>query len=671
MAGTTELSNTVTLDGVSYAVRDVVRQQPASEFQAGLRLGSPQHDDRLGAFILGLEDTSGGFGILNADERQNQHQRPRFATSETRFPRHHGLGPLVTSVTLTGVTFPSGIPQGKMVQWGDVLIIGVGTKIFKLNSALALSDITPAITGEHADLISHEFNDGFFASNPALLWGLKSTTAGNTTQYWIAAAADPGVGDWSDQGSVTTPEELVSMVSYNQRILKIQGTIMKESNQGTCDDSPGINTWGDLATSPFTATTFMDVPRHSTFIGTHMVPFSPDFMPYLILGGSGGYQGKVAMLDYWARQLKPLELNIGRISSGFMLDDGIVLSTTYDLFKLIPSDPPVITPLSLRKEQGFDDQMSGALVSGLGAVNGQLVCGLTNLKSGVAGRIWIMQHNGAGWHCRAQQSLSNAIVLDLFNYERPASLYGWRSNAYLCWITWTGSACQLHYIKEPIGSGNPEQDTTYEYATSGVEETPWMYGGFEDLYGALLRIRARGHLTASETVEVSYKLNDDDSAGWTSLGTFNNSVQELSWGTNGVGIRFKSVRFKFTYARGGTVTNTPLVRTFIILYDKKPLTRRSYIFTVDAARMISEQKQADTDPWSSFTSAVDFKEILDKLVTAKDIYTLLAFTYDNEPTRYVKILALPSTEQELHDSMRRGSIQVQVTEVLNSTLDTG
>lgn len=665
MAVATKPDNTISLNSVSYPIVGPIRQQPSSDFQAGLRIGSPQYDSLEGAYVLMLEDPSGGLGILDADERKNEHERLRNTEgAETRFPKAYALPGLVVSTTLASVSFDS-IPIGRMKQWKDVLLIAVGNKMFKLSSALAVTDQTPAgftadvgAGARTADLLIHDFNDGIFANNPAVLWGLKSTSG--TYQYYIAAAADPVAADWSRQAS-SPVEELISMVSYDQKVIKIQGAIMKESNEGTG------NTWGDLAVSPFDKGTFMEVPLNSNFVGTALVPFGPDFMPYMILQGAGGYAGKLAPLDYWARQLKPLETNIGRIVGAYMLEDGIVLSTTYDVYKLTPGQNSTgLIPLGLRKQQGLDPAFASAVVSGMGSVGSDLVVGMTNLKTGGAGRVWIMQYNGSGWHCRAQQSIDGCIVLDIFTYERPASIFGWRSAQYLCWITWDGTTCKLHYIQEPIGGGSPEQDPTYVYATAGAFDTPWLYGGFEHLFGALLRLRVRGaQLSASEIITVKYRLDGDDASGWTTLGNFTSTASQLSWGANGIGTKFKSVRFRFEFARGGTTTATPRARAFILLYDKKPVTRRAYNFVVDVARLIREQANADTDPWTGFTAAVDFKEILDKLVTVKDTYTLVPFSYDNEGTRYVKIVALPSTEQEIHDSMRRGIIQVQVTEIVN------
>ena len=675
----TELDNRVLLDGKEYAIREGVRAQPASEFEAGLRQGSPQYDSRLGSFTLTLEDWSGGLGILDADERKNEHQRVRYSDGlDTRFPKSLQLGPKITTVALAGVTFPSGIPQAKIRQWGDYLIFGVGTQIFKLDSALAITNIRPptfaadvGVNAEHADLLVHDFNDGFFANNPAILWGLKSTGAGGTLrQYYIAAATNITAVDWSPQGDQTPGFELNSMVSYDQKIIAVQGAVVKESNEGTTD------TWTDLA-SLVVNDTFMTVPLFSTFIGTHRVPFGPDFMPWMLLGGKGGYQGKVAMIDYWARQLKPLELNIGRISSAYMLDDGVVLSNTYDLWKVIPGDPPSIIPLNLRKQtsgQGLAPEFDQGVISGLGSVFGELMCGFTNLKGSGNGRIWLLRHNGAGWHVVTEQQYDNAIILDIFQYEKPADFFGFRSTTYVCWITWDGTNCRFHYYKDAHGGATPEQDPAYEYASDGIYQTPWMYGGFEDMTGALLRlkIRAKG-LSADETILVSYRLDEDDTAGWRVLGTFDNDTTELAWGTDGEGECFTSVRFRLYFSRGVTTTNTARVRALILLYDKKPLTRMAYNFVVDVARMIRESNDGDTNPFTGFTTQepLTYRNVYDILRAAKDECLLIPFTYDDEPVRYVKVQALPSTEQEIHDAMRTGVITVQVVELVGGAVGTG
>jgi len=469
------------------------------------------------------------------------------------------------------------------------------------------------------------------------------------------------------------------MVSFDGKVLAIQGGLLRESNEGTTD------TWGDLAVSPFDPTdVFMNVPAFTTFIGTHRVPFGPDFMPWLLLQGNGSFAGKIAPTDYWARQYKPLELNVGRIADTYMLDEGIVFSNTYDVFKLIPSDPPTLRPMGIRKQQGLSPEFADALVSKIGAVGGDPVVGMTNLKTGGDGRVWLLQHNGAGWHVRNEMELDGTVLLDIFTYEAPASLFGFRSAPYLCWITWDGSAAKLHFIKEPLGYGSPEQDPTYEFASTGVLETPWCYGGHEDLRGALLQIRAHFNAlaVAKGTVDVYYRLNEDEVTAWTSLGEFSINQIDLGW-DNGdpdfepVGVEFRSFRLRFVLNQVGASTNSPVIRGFVQLYDKKPITRRSYLFNVDVARMISENNNPDNaaaEPWPWFSDAnnydegaIDFQDILDALVVAKDTFVLIPFTYDNEPVRYVKIIGLPSTEAEINNAKRRGVIQVQVVELLGAT----
>jgi hypothetical protein len=136
-------------------------------------------------------------------------------------------------------------------------------------------------------------------------------------------------------------------------------------------------------------------------------------------------------------------------------------------------------------------------------------------------------------------------------------------------------------------------------------------------------------LTASdETVLVEYALNG--SASYTSLGTFTNSTTRLKW-ASGVGVEFKSIRFRFTLSRGSTNTKTPIVHSIVFKYIKVPPVRRRVGFTVNCEQ--TARKRATTP-----------EVILDELYALVGVPLLKTLTWAGEGTYYVKVLTMPRND---------------------------
>jgi hypothetical protein len=114
---------------------------------------------------------------------------------------------------------------------------------------------------------------------------------------------------------------------------------------------------------------------------------------------------------------------------------------------------------------------------------------------------------------------------------------------------------------------------------------------------------------------------------------------------------FTTVKFRFTlYGKvaDDTISPNPLPLTFI--FQKQPGLRMSYLFHVDVSRNIDEGVVAN------------FATLHTAIKALWNTKTLLDFVYADITATKVKIVSMPTSEQELRNTIRRGSMTVQVYE---------
>ena len=196
------------------------------------------------------------------------------------------------------------------------------------------------------------------------------------------------------------------------------------------------------------------------------------------------------------------------------------------------------------------------------------------------------------------------------------------SNMYSSYRLWWGAGGRIYYQALPTDIINPSQVTTTQYDASGTDETPWLAPDGNELKTALeVRLETRNP-TSSESVVLAYATNYVES--YTTLGT-QTSAGETAYpfpdATTPTGISFRSIRFKRTFARGSTNTNTPDETKLTFLYYKPYSSLLGFRVTIDLTvpdvhgRSIREQR--------------------DNLDTILGTTTLMTFTKDETTTFYV------------------------------------
>ena len=161
----------------------------------------------------------------------------------------------------------------------------------------------------------------------------------------------------------------------------------------------------------------------------------------------------------------------------------------------------------------------------------------------------------------------------------------------------------------PIGDDVPYQGSgaKFDYFAERSFETGWFDGGFPDLQGTLFRVFIDGFsISDNSPVKIEYRLNNDESGTWATLGTFNSPQQEIWFSEDRRGVPFYTIQFRITL-KSDRDSLTPELKSLVLVYYKRPVLRRSWIFRIDITRSVElgyflsvdEARDALRDLWNT------------------------------------------------------------------------
>ena len=195
--------------------------------------------------------------------------------------------------------------------------------------------------------------------------------------------------------------------------------------------------------------------------------------------------------------------------------------------------------------------------------------------------------------------------------------------------------------------------TDYAYDTSGVHETPWFDAQQVEIDKLALKLKVEvDGAGTNETVVVQYATDYSDS--YTSLGTISSSgTTEYSF-ASGVGVSFRSIKFKLTLAReaGSTIAiqkKTPDVVSLTLEYRKKLPAK--YGHTVEVSLNDTYKGKTPLDLRAALVSAIESN-------------TLVEFTFRDDSggdrNYYVDVTSATGIEFTGYDE--RGSSRITLVE---------
>ena len=658
--------NTIILNDVTYHIRGQVVAQPVSDFAANIRIGEESYDARQGAGFNVFEDFSGGPGILRGLSREDL---ARFALTtgvDTRIPRQMTLPFKATAGTgLAGGTGNVFARRRHTAMHWEVM--GAAVRLVFL-SGTHLYSTTPIAAawfdeGEPESGVVIEDMDQYLPVEGTLgQSGVARIFV--CLQDLTAQPNNVGVGHFSPDGvsgttfvAMTDSIPARTLIQYDNKLL-IQmagaGTFTLPDGGVARTSHVYVTLDGDTLVKDSGGThpdTIWKLPNASIgrFIGPARSPWG-DLAPYYIAN-------KLYVLDFYARRYYPVPLDISDIRCGCVWQDGLVLTDGLHIIHYVPGDPGVVRPIDLVRDQGFLDGETWYVDALWGDIGGHLYAQIHDGTS-----MWVWEYRGATWHPIGKKQ--TGVPAGLLITDKSHNNWGLAAPQKRIWqFSRTPTAFSIDYN---AGSDNPLIGTGHFENDAGgyLLETPWLDGGFRELVGAAFQMWSAGQYPTGTSCKVQYAV-DDSEANWYTLGTFTGTQTHFNFNHNAAGSaagvvvagqEFTTIKFRFTLygepTQDDTITPQPLPMTLV--FRKKPGLRESYLFTIDVSRCIDENVAPAT--------LTSFEAVYAKLRALWNTKRLVTFSYADVTETRVDLVAMPTSEQEIISTRRRGKITVQVME---------
>ena len=225
---------------------------------------------------------------------------------------------------------------------------------------------------------------------------------------------------------------------------------------------------------------------------------------------------------------------------------------------------------------------------------------------------------------------------------------------------WFGYDDYVYYMKLPVDIINPSRVTEFEYAESGVHETPWFNAGQSEVDKLALRLKTEVQdVSSTERVTVSYATDYSESYTEASVVTSTSigataGIDTYTFGSS-AGTAFRAIKFKLNLVRTTTTTTanykkkTPDVISLTLEWRKKLPAKWGHQVNVD----LNKEYKGKTP-----------QELRSALLTAIENTTLNEFTFrdDSGGTRnfYVDVVSATGLEYSGHDE--RGMATISMVE---------
>ena len=228
------------------------------------------------------------------------------------------------------------------------------------------------------------------------------------------------------------------------------------------------------------------------------------------------------------------------------------------------------------------------------------------------------------------------------------------SDAYDEYRMWWGFNGEIKFMKIPSDIINPSFVSDFEFAASGVHETPWFNAGQAEVDKLALKLRVEVQdASSTETVAVEYAT--DYAESYTSLGTItSDGITSYTFGSS-AGTAFRAIKFKLSLAR---TTNTGTVN-----YTK--LTPDVVSTTLEWRKKLpskwGHQVQVDINKEYKGKSPKDLRAAL---LSAIESTTLVEFTFrdDSGGTRNYYVDVASATGMEYTGTDERGISTINLVE---------
>ena len=639
MAAKVEASNEISLNGVYYPIARPVQSVLSSIYPAKVVIGDTTKDSQARTSVIAWSDWRGGIGV-NRMETGGDVNRAWWSTCQLRYKNHLILPGLDNDAkankTSTSLTDPSIGAIGELsseiyVAWNGST--SEAAKIYKYNNA---SDVWGSALATPSDQVTDTVTWRTLAGETFLIFAHYDANGSGYTRFdgstWTEDATDSQyVAAWDDR---------LWGISYAGQLWYsiVAGTEVNDAKLPLPAGSvTGLFVARDAGGEPilYAATKkglFAHDAANSKFIQTELtIPNHPH-------AGKGTIRWR----------------------------DSIYMPAGLGVYKYInQAGGAVLAVTGPDRDDGVPTNQRGTIKFMTGSHN-ELFAGLDastapNITSGDSipyqwqshhgsmvidddtGYSTILGYDDMGWETKwtassAGRSLQSLTVSDAYDEYRM----------------WWGFNGEIKFMKIPSDIINPSFVSDFEFAASGVHETPWFNAGQAEVDKLALKLRVEVQdASSTETVAVEYAT--DYAESYTSLGTItSDGITSYTFGSS-AGTAFRAIKFKLSLAR---TTNTGTVN-----YTK--LTPDVVSTTLEWRKKLpskwGHQVQVDINKEYKGKSPKDLRAAL---LSAIESTTLVEFTFrdDSGGTRNYHVDVASATGMEYTGTDERGISTISLVE---------
>lgn len=581
-----ELGDSITLNGATLLVKGIQAGKPVSEFTSSLRVGRATYDDRQHAGFTVLDDFSGGFGHRQLDVREEVGTHwDNEGAADLRRSRHITLPPkrylVAANAQPTNFRVSAEILDGAVIGVpaddpgvNSYLYFGAGDSIYRMPESRQALTRVKDLSGEA--LVPDKMTRMFLfrgADNVRRLYVITTNGAINS-QYWYSA--NPGAASPTfTQGN----QYLWDAIVFENLVIGQQAGMQFISNATPNNTNAwNIDVAGDL-------TPLWRSQSIVHFLGVALAPTGNWPVVYFIDYGDG----RLYALDPYIRRAWPIEIgDFHYLLNGIVWQGQVAVTDGWSIWLYSPGGggTETVRRIGLWGKDGSPDSVRTGRYRITGLVDGgeflfaiaeRTLFGKDVSKATLGFVVFV--YNGAGWsqYTEKREELGSATTIAINPIAAMVDRFptgvlaaadvGKQTSRALnifCQAHPTSAKLvQLHTYRWPqLGSVPLDKVDEFDAAIPNGHAflTGWFDGGFNDLEGALfyIKIDLQSDGGAGGAVEVQYRLNDDETAAFTSLGSAvdRGSTTFQFDATNEAGIQFRTVQFKVLVKRGQTSTLT-------------------------------------------------------------------------------------------------------------------
>ena len=622
--------NEILLNNERYRISGPVRKTLVSIAAPRFTIGDTQRGADPRASILTQNDFRGGIGWERGLDPSTI-DRVWWSDCQTRYKGHLLLPRKSNQTAVINAGTVKSISEFTVGAGTDLYVVFSNNNVYKyLNASDTWSSSLKTLTGATKETVVFRDTTANYLIFARGANGYTYTTDGSTF-------TDMGTGN----GGHTDHRDVEHFAVWHNQLWGIdkEGTLKQWASGPTV--SPDLKA---------------TLPLPDSYVTSLFVYRDASGTPILYAGTKVGLWAYDETNNRWEETELRLPYHENSGESAIVWRDAVYFPAGNAIYKYqTGSNTAVVSLVGFDRDHGVPEAYSGQIVKLIGTHNDLLA--FVNADTFVTYSLFATgrQNSGLGGASPPVSGIGASVIL---GYNETAWEVKWIgadntglenasvSFAYNEYRMWYGVGNQLYWIALSTDVINPDQISTFQYASSGTMETPWFDGG--DAAGNKTAISLRtvtSGCSADVNIAVSYATNFNNT--YTSLGTITTNGTTTYDFAAGLGVEFASIKFKVTLT-SNSILSSPDLNLIELRWREKIPPKYGFSVTIDANKNFRGKTS---------------KELLDNITTVINTNTLVPFTYkdnDSDRTYYVDLISASGFEFTGLDE--RGQIQIQLVE---------